>query len=188
MMGKKDKEKLIETKAICKNRLFEDCHYCDVKDICKPLLNGKLPKHWGSPSVGKRWRADEGEAYYYVDGIGELNCRYEYNRSKEDYLYHSHNYFRTREEAEKYARVLETEMLLRKFADDNNPTTIDWNDTDEQKKFYLVYSRTINKLLYLSTYDGCEARAVYFTSSEVVQQAIEAIGKDRLMEYLAYEW
>ena len=68
----------------------------------------------------KRWRAERGEKYYRVNTFNEISSLRECCCDDDDWLYNSHNYFKTKEEAEKYARVLETEMLLRKYADEHN--------------------------------------------------------------------
>ena len=52
----------------------------------------------------KRWRADKGQKYYYVDDLFMCDsCRIENYYLIDDTRYHIGNYFRTREEAEEVA-------------------------------------------------------------------------------------
>lgn len=190
-MDKKDEKRLIEllkeVKEIRKNSLSEGCYYCDMKDICKPLQNRKLPEHWSFPNNSARWRAEKWENYWYVDDCGVVVETTEGYFKSDDYRYNTHNYFRTKEEAEKYAKVLETEMLLRKFADENNPKIVDWNNMDEEK-WYMSYKYGEHDIAIYVMYLVRDPRTIYFNSKEIAQEAIEKIGKDRLIEYLTYEW
>lgn len=63
----------------------------------------------------KRWRADITSHYWYVNSFNTACKDYDGKKSVDDFRYYLHNYFRTEEEAETYARVLETEMLLKKI-------------------------------------------------------------------------
>ena len=65
--------------------------------------------------------------------LSEINSYYD------DFRYYFHNYFRTQEEAETYARVLETEMLLKKYADEHNGEFADF-------KYYLFWVGADNEL------------------------------------------
>lgn len=134
------------------------------------------------PKRSKRWRANCGDEYWFV------NCGWmkpmrdtDLRGEASDYKYYSHNYFQTREEAETYARVLKTEMLLKKYADEHNEKFKDYK--------YTPYITIYNILQP----DACCAeakhgRGVWFSSKEIVQNAIKEIGEDRIREYLTYEW
>lgn len=131
----------------------------------------------------KRWRADQGEKYYFVGIVGEVFNTCERNDAFSIFRYYSHNYFRTREEAEIYARVLETEMLLKRYADEHNGKFGDC-------KYELYIDKIDSDSVLVSLVWGSYifSRTVWFSSENVALEAINEIGKDRILEYLAYEW
>lgn len=59
----------------------------------------------------KLWRANKGEFYYYFNMLGQTGEEIESQSRFNDICYDSGNYFKTREEAEKY-QVKTKEMLL----------------------------------------------------------------------------
>lgn len=130
----------------------------------------------------KRRRADGHTKYWFLDSQNRIDSDIELRQREDDFRYYSHNYFQTKEEAEIYARVLETEMLLKKYADEHNGKFVDI-------KYYLLWSQTFNDLQidYLSSY-ACRPRTIFFSSQEIIQEAVNGIGKDRIVEYLTYEW
>ena len=135
----------------------------------------------------KRWRAERGEKYYRVNTFNEISSLRECCCDNDDWCYYSHNYFKTKEEAEKYARVLETEMLLRKYADEHNdeltwcsPNNFVWS---------ICYSHLHHNDISFECWGTSQlARTVYFSSKDIAQSATKEIGKERIKEYLTYEW
>lgn len=128
----------------------------------------------------KRWRASSRGGYWFVNADNLVDMAQEGYDIYDDFRYYFHNYFQTREEVETYARVLETEMLLKKYADEHNG---EFGDC----RFYLIRPKTANELIEL-TYYNCRSRTIFFSSREIAQNAIKEIGKDRIIEYLTYEW
>ena len=52
---------------------------------------------------------------------------------------------------------------------------------------YLLYFN--NDAIYIGFFTSSkEARKIYFSSREIAKAAIEEIGKERIEEYLTYEW
>lgn len=141
-------------------------------------LGIKLPEN-------KIWRANKGELYYFVSSCGNTCDDNDYYHNYDDFRYDSHNYFKTEEDAEKYACVLETEMLLHQYADEHNED-MPW---DGRCRHYFIYfnvdSNVINTDYFTSTK---EARTIYFSSREIAQAAIKEIGEKRIKDYLTYEW
>ena len=137
-------------------------------------------------STNKRWRAECGDGYWAVTGYGMLDWLYECNRDMDDFHYDTHNYFQTKEEARRYARVLETERQLKKFADEHNGE-IGWSNNNSAKR-YLSYNYSTQSICTRSVWTLKEPRVIYFSSKEIAQQAIDTIGEDKIKEYLTYEW
>ena len=134
-------------------------------------------------SNNKRWRGNLHEKYYRVNTFNQVSSLRDVDSDDDTWLYDSHNYFKTREDANKYARVLETEMLLRKYADEHNED-MPW---DGICYHYFLYFN--NDAIYIGFFTSSkEARKIYFSSREIAKAAIEEIGKERIEEYLTYEW
>ena len=129
----------------------------------------------------ERWRAEEDGSYCYVNSFNRVEIEWEGHNSYDDFRYYSHNYFKTREEAETHAHVLEIEMLLKKYADEHN------GEFKEYKYELGLYNNQICvvKNLNFSNHSG---HSVYFSSRSIAKNAIEEIGKNRIIGYLAYEW
>ena len=133
----------------------------------------------------KRWRAKEGNKYWFVDS-GAFNWTYEFGREADNFRYDTHNYFETEEEANTYANILQTERQLKKFADEHNDV-IDWYDSSLDK-YYLCY-RADTHLISIDTVRPIrEPRIIYFSSEEITKQAIDTIGAEKIKEYITYEW
>ena len=75
----------------------------DLKEILK-IVN-KINEKYGIP---KRWRAEEGEYYYYISlDLGIIKTKSYSNDDFEDERYNLGNYFKTKEEAEKVKEELD---------------------------------------------------------------------------------
>ena len=142
-------------------------------------LGIELPKN-------KRWRADAGKIYYFVSSWGSICNANDYYHDFDNFRYYSHNYFKTEEEAEKYARVLETEMLLRKYADEHNGE-LTWC-SQNNLVYNIYYDYEYDNVTIGSWIRSKFPHTVYFSSEEIVRDALEKIGEERIKEYLTYEW
>lgn len=157
------------------------------------VINGKraeLTKEQLSQlGIGKkRWRANNQDKYCFVEDSGYIRDTIESYYYCDDFRYDSHNYFRTQEEAEIYARVIETEMLLKKYADEHN---IGFGAS----KWHLVYDNCFVDRQEIKAIKYIDAKAtmilprtIYFSSYEIALFAVKEIGEDRILEYLTYEW
>lgn len=129
----------------------------------------------------KRWRASSGYGYWFVNADNLADWAQEGYDAYDDFRYYSHNYFQTREEAEIYARVLETEMLLKKYADEHNGE-------------FGYFKCCITKRQYEEPsvicvlIDRCSGRNIWFSTEKIALDAIKEIGEERIKEYLTYEW
>lgn len=71
----------------------------DKEDLKKILeIVNKINEKYGIP---KRWRAEEGEEYYFLDGKCEILNTNEIKKKIDDVFFEQGNYFKTKEEAEK---------------------------------------------------------------------------------------
>lgn len=65
---------------------------------CVETIIDEINKKYGIP---KRWRAKEGEEYYFLDGKCEIWNTNEIKKKIDDVFFEQGNYFKTKEEAEK---------------------------------------------------------------------------------------
>lgn len=136
-------------------------------------------------STNKRWRAEENAVYHFTTDTGKVGVSREYLMDVDNIRYDTHNYFKTKEEAEEYANVLETERQLKKFADEHN-CEIDWSNS--LAKCYLSYNYDTQSISIDSAWARREPRVIYFSSRKIAEQAIKTIGEDKIKDYLTYEW
>lgn len=146
----------------------------------KQLL--ELAKRSNTPAK-KRWRGEEDDHYYFISNCGEIICDYEEKFDGDSYRYQSGNYFKTEEAAEFELNRRLVYQELKDYALEHNEGEIDWKNS-EQEKWVLSYDSQIKFL-------GCYLRSVlsdigqiYFSSRKIAQEAVEAIGKDRIEKYL----
>ena len=134
----------------------------------------------------KRWRGKEGDIYWFVESNGTPSWLYECNKDSDNFRYDTHNYFQTEDEARRYAKVLETERQLKRFADEHNDE-IGWSNNNSAKR-YLSYNYSTQSICTRSVWTLKEPRVIYFSSREIAEQAIKTIGEEKIKEYLTYEW
>lgn len=70
------------------------------------LLKEKVKTINEKYSIKKRWRAKQGDYFYYIDFLFETERTVEAFTKKDDVSYNLGNYFETKEEAEKYAEYM----------------------------------------------------------------------------------
>lgn len=157
----------------------------DILEELKEWVEDEL-KETTNTEKSKRWKPKKDEIYYFVDDYMENEVRdavWE-NDGIDNKLYNIHNCFETRGEAEEHAYNLETKRLLMVFADEHNED-IDWKDYN-QFKYGIYYNYEYDKLNAMST-DSIRKKDIYFSSEEIVEQAIKEIGEERIKKYLLEE-
>lgn len=139
-------------------------------------------------STNKRWRAEKGENYWTVSDYRRVKVEVDFgaDSSGDSFRYDTHNYFQTQDEARKYAKVIETERQLKRFAEEHNDK-IDWTNIN-QTKWSLYYSYSGYEVGIAVRCVTKDARVIYFSSKEIAEQAINTIGEEKIKEYLTYEW
>lgn len=131
----------------------------------------------------KRWRAEESVLYYFTADTGKIGMSREYLMDVDNIRYDTHNYFKTKEEAKKYAEVLEIKRQLMKFADEHNGA-----DSSQRKWFITYHTNSLDGIALSSSVNTRNAETIYFSSKEIAQQAIDEIGKDNIIKYLTYNY
>lgn len=162
------------------------CGDCDFGRECKEIMKGDIPELWAVREDMVRWRAKPYDTFYFVNIYKHIECAAEHRTNGDNNLYRYRNYFASEEEAKKYKRVLETELLFREYAEKHNKF-LDW-DNSMQKKWYVEYDYYDGDLRYTYTATLSNNRIIYFSSEELLDEAVNAIGINRIEEYLKYEW
>ena len=127
----------------------------------------------------KVWKPDYDEKYYFLTSYADIDITIWANDAPDKCKYAIGNCFRTHEEAEFAVEKLKVIAELKRFAQEHNEK-IDWKDGGW--KYCITYNYTENKFTYMSAITS-KRNDIYFTSEEIAQQAIEAIGADRLKKY-----
>ena len=131
----------------------------------------------------KRWRAEENAVYYFTTDTGKVGVSREYLMDVDNIRYDTHNYFKTKEEAEEYAKVLEIKRQLIKFADEHNGA-----DSSQRKWFITYHTNSLDGIALSSSANTRNAETIYFSSKEIAKQAIDTIGTDNIIKYLTYNY
>jgi len=140
-----------------------------------------------------RLKPEVGAIYWYIGASGVICNNVWDNGVVENDRYAMGNVYLTEKEAEfaKQKRLVTQE--LKDFALEHNDGKIDWENSNN--KYYIClsyfsrsyYSQAFELNIGVTRFykDG---DTIYFTSEEIAQQAIDAIGKERLMKYYFGEW
>ena len=126
----------------------------------------------------KRWKAKNGEKYYYIEGI--VNYHYETNDSIDNALYEQGNYFKTDEEAVIVAEKLKIYTKLKDLALRlNKGKEIDWNDKNQRKFHIYCYDCEICQD---SGWSYHYLGGIYCLDGNFKDEAIKEIGEENLIK------
>lgn len=134
-------------------------------------------------SKGKVWKPESNETYFYISGCGVISSRIWINNNDTNNKYYEiGNCFKTKEEAEFALEKRRVEVELQHFAEENNEREIDWED-EGQNKYYMYYDIVTDEIEGSVLYRSKVAGIVYFSSTKILEQAIQVIGEERLKKY-----
>lgn len=124
-----------------------------------------------------RWRAEEGQEYFYIDSEGFVRPTVESFFSSDDKRFAFGNYFKTGEEARKAAEWLKAFTTLR---DDTKGFEPDWKN-EKQKKWCAFYNRFPSEL-HIEWYIDWHFSTIIFATKEDAEASI----KKHRKEWLTY--
>ena len=133
----------------------------------------------------KRERVKVGDVFFFVDRSNYIDSCVDSRATRSNYCYDTHNYFKTKEEAEEYANVLEIKRQLMRFADEHNDK-IDWKDSQTLK--WHLYCGEPRETIMIGYTAHKKAETIYFSSQKLAKQAIDTIGKENIIKYLTYNY
>lgn len=132
----------------------------------------------------KRWRAEKGGRYYYIDTNDKTSVRNntDIRYEDDDDSYNVGNYFQTQEEAERaiekikiYTRLKDLALRL------NKGEEINWEDED-QGKYYIYYDYEYIKLKCSRILGFKDIGQIYCLDENFLDIAKLEIGKENLIK------
>lgn len=123
----------------------------------------------------KRWRADIGEYYWYLDSDGTPCTTTDREYDMNDRHFSIGNYLKTEEEAKKARDWLKAFTVLR---DDTEGFKPDWNNGTE-KKYFVTHDHSTEEL-WVGSDSKYQNKLIYFKSREDVEASIAKHEKEWL--------
>ena len=141
-------------------------------------MNGEEPDKEQNVKVRK---PQELEEYFYIDDTGDVVQ----SRWTNDYLnvgrWKLGIIFFTKEEAEFAREKRKVEVELQRYAEEHNERMLPWGDIYEH---YSISLNCRDNKLTITASSFLKKNDTYFTSEKVGRDAIEAIGKERILKYI----
>lgn len=131
----------------------------------------------------KSRRKHMNEIYYSIAEDGNIVGSVEQDTFYDESCWKFGNYYNTREEAEFAKQKQLIYQELKRYALEHNTEEIDWTN-NSSSKFYITYGYQNNELFIDNMQTIKSPNTVYFTSEMIAENAIKAIGKDRIKKYL----
>lgn len=131
--------------------------------------------------VNKVWKPEYDSDYYFIRNNGQI-CHTNFIKSdidKERFILG--NCFKTEEEAEFALERQKVITELKRFAIEHNDGEIDWNS--KIQNIYCLYYREHRGDIEADYFCSRLWDGVFFTSKKTAEQAIEAIGEERIKKY-----
>lgn len=130
--------------------------------------------HKSNESKGKVWKPYHRDRYFYINECGEIMNSEWFDDSIDISRYGIGNCFKTKEEAEFALEKRRVEVELQRFAEENN-------ECDTGVRYFISYN--LDSEITVDQIYGVRLKGIYFSSKEVAENAIWAIGKGRLKKY-----
>lgn len=130
----------------------------------------------------KVWKPKTNGGYYSIYGDGDIGFHV-WNASQPQHQkkYEVGNCFKTRKEAAEAVEIKKIDTELRRYALEHNEADIDWKNGN-QAKYFIEYN-TNARLCTNCIYSTKAPNQIYFTSTKIALEAIEAIGRDRVEKW-----
>lgn len=135
----------------------------------------------------KKGRAEVGENYYrFTSSLLTVVKTGEEKGVFDESYYYSGNYFLTEKECEDAARVVSLWLRMKRFADENNENSVDFNNGDINK--YSIYFSFNSRCFEISLNNAYkDAFQIYFDSIETAQKAIDKFHDELMWYFTEYE-
>ena len=125
----------------------------------------------------RRWKPQKGDEYWWVDSSGVISSDVWDNDGLDNCRWRIGNCYQTEEEC-KFAR--EKLKVIAELKEFEEPKDREWNG--EKYHYYICYDYPKN-IVKISENWTTKRSDIYFESGEKAQQAINAIGVERIKKY-----
>ncbi len=160
----------MKAKLILNNKEYEvEVSEEQVKEIEKPKY--------------KRWRAEEGEEYFYIGGSGNVYYQTECHDEYDDFFYAIGNYGKTEWKLEEKKKKLLYLQQYKDYLGYDLVTKDDWENIG-RLKFCALYNYETKEI---EIYWYCEQKfqgTIYSKSKEKIENFINLIGEDNFKKYI----
>lgn len=137
-------------------------------------MNGKEPDKKQDVKVKK---PQYGDTVYYINYIGRIRKRTWINDEDDLDMWELGNIFFTKKEAEFAREKKKVEVELERYAKEHNGPIL-------EDRYYILYDEYDEELTYDVLIDNKAQGTVVFKSKQLVFDAIEAVGKERILKYI----
>ena len=153
------------------NELMEKYGDYEVKDGFMDLLE--------KPKPNSVWDLKNGDVYYFLTAYGYVMKTVWVNTNTDNEKLSIGNAFLTEEDAEFAKERLKVIAELKKYAKEFSDG--EWKDNKIQK-YYIIYQYSGDYIRSIFTYTSKE-NVLYFEGKEKIQEAIDAVGEERIKKY-----
>lgn len=145
-------------------------------------MNGEEPDKEQDVKVKK---PEIGTRYFYLDSVGDIINAVWDDDEYDNARWNLGNVFLTEKEIVFAIEKRKVEVELERYALEHNETLREkWDRAGTYQHYNIVFDHTKKKLATTNAYFLQEASSIYFTSEEIAYNAIEAVGKDRILKYI----
>lgn len=137
-------------------------------------MNGEEPDKEQDVKVRK---PKYGDTVYYINYVGEIMRTTWLNVKRDSEMWELGNIFFTEESAEFAREKRKVEVELERYAKEHNDPTL-------EDSYFILHDEYNEELDYDVWADYRPQGAVVFTSKQLVFDAIESIGRDRIIKYI----
>lgn len=155
------------------NELMEKYGDYEVKDGFMDLLEKPKPK--------TVWDLKNGDVYYFLTSYGYVKETVWVNTDADNEKLSIGNAFLTEEDAEFARERLKVIAELKKYAKEFSDE--DWARNSYVQKYYICYDWSNNEISANYNYYVSYGDQLLFESREKVQEAIAAVGEERIKKY-----
>lgn len=131
------------------------------------------------------WKPKKGEVYYYINDYNVSIADFWNNVYVDKDRWKIGNIFKTEKEADFAKEKAKVKRELERYALEHNETLREkWDREGTYQHYSIVFDNERKKIVTTDAYFLQEESTTYFTSREIAYNAIEAVGKERILKYL----
>lgn len=160
----------MKAKLILNNKEYEvEVSEEQIKEIKKPKY--------------KRWRAKEGEEYYFLDDSGDVAVTKDFRDSEDYFRYNIGNYSKTKEVLEEKKKKLLYLQQYKDYLGEDLVTEDDWKKPSLGKHATCIDNYCNGLTLTTNNYLKIQG-VIYSNSKEKIENFINLIGEDNFKKYI----